>query len=236
MILDDLPTGLRPTVQVIDDWVTARKLGLVFEGKVRQGRLLVCSIDLERSLATNAVARQLRKSLLEYMAGDRFQPNATLTVEQIRGLMSPAPALERLGARVLKADSFEPGFEPSNALDGLPTTLWHTAWTGGTPGFPHEIQLELKQPALLRGLTALPRQDNNPNGWIKDYEVYVSPDGNDWGEPVAKGAFAKTAQRQTVLFAKPQLVHYLRLVALSGQTSGPWASLAELDVLTADSP
>ncbi len=46
MILDDFPPDLRPIVQVIDDWNTNRKLGLIFEAKVGRGKLLVCSIDL----------------------------------------------------------------------------------------------------------------------------------------------------------------------------------------------
>ena len=87
LILDDLPRDLRPTVQVIDDWVTNRKLGLVFEARVGSGKLLVCSIDLEHSLDTNPVARQLRASLLRYMAGDRFDPRVELTVDQVRSLM-----------------------------------------------------------------------------------------------------------------------------------------------------
>ncbi|MBM3855370.1 MAG: glycoside hydrolase, partial [Verrucomicrobia bacterium] len=78
MMLDELPPGARPIVQVIDDWFTARKLGLVFEARVRRGRLLVCSIDLRESGEGNPVARQLRRSLLRYMAGERFAPQIEL--------------------------------------------------------------------------------------------------------------------------------------------------------------
>jgi hypothetical protein len=91
MILDDLPTELSPTVQAIDDWVTNRKLGLVFEAKMGQGNLLVCSIDLENDLDTNPVARQLRYSLLRYMAGSHFEPAVTLTADQVRTLFPPKP-------------------------------------------------------------------------------------------------------------------------------------------------
>jgi len=87
MILDDLPADLRPTVQVIDDWVTNRKLGLIFEAKVGKGKLLVCSIDLENGLHQNPVARQMRQSLLDYMASSRFRPSVSVTPEQIRGLL-----------------------------------------------------------------------------------------------------------------------------------------------------
>ncbi|RPJ85949.1 MAG: glycoside hydrolase, partial [Acidobacteria bacterium] len=84
MILDPLPPGLKPIVQVIDDWFTARRLGLVFEAKVGKGKLLVSSIDLETGLEANPVARQLRSSLLRYMASDRFDPQTEVTVEQLR--------------------------------------------------------------------------------------------------------------------------------------------------------
>jgi hypothetical protein len=88
MILNDLPTELRPTVQVIDDWVTNRKLGLLFEAKVGLGKLMVCSIDLEEDVESNPVACQLRRSLLDYMTSPKFKPAVALTPEQIRGLMT----------------------------------------------------------------------------------------------------------------------------------------------------
>ena len=85
MILDGLPAALRPTVQVIDDWVTSRRLGLVFEARVGRGRLLVTSVDLDGEL--DPVARQLRHSLLRYVAGERFAPSVELRAEDVRALM-----------------------------------------------------------------------------------------------------------------------------------------------------
>jgi hypothetical protein len=87
MILDRLPKTLRPTVQVIDDWFTNRRLGLVFEARVGEGRLLVTSVDLEHELDTNPVARQLRRSLLGYAASPRFLPQVELAIEDVRSLM-----------------------------------------------------------------------------------------------------------------------------------------------------
>jgi hypothetical protein len=87
MILDDLPKGLRPTVQVIDDWVTNRKLGLVFEAKMSKGKLLVCSIDLTKDPEQNPVARQMLHSLLAYMAGPKFKPAVRLAPGDVQGLM-----------------------------------------------------------------------------------------------------------------------------------------------------
>jgi hypothetical protein len=88
MILDDLPTDLHPIVQVIDDWFTNRKLGLVFEARVGKGKLLVSSIDLVRD--DNPVSRQLLASLQHYVASENFHPTVELKAEQLRGLMEPA--------------------------------------------------------------------------------------------------------------------------------------------------
>ncbi|MCX8108421.1 MAG: glycoside hydrolase, partial [Verrucomicrobiae bacterium] len=89
MILDGLPKDLQPLVQVVDDWFTARKLGLVFEAKVGRGRLLVCSIDLERDLQNNPVARQFRYSLFKYITSPHFSPKSEITLDQARSLTTP---------------------------------------------------------------------------------------------------------------------------------------------------
>lgn len=88
MIFNGLPKEVRPTVQVIDDWFTARRLGLLLEAKVGRGRLMVCSIDLQNDLEANPVARQFRHSLLAYMKSDKFNPQIPVTASQVRGLMT----------------------------------------------------------------------------------------------------------------------------------------------------
>ena len=87
MILDDLDPELRPLVQVIDDWNTNRKLALLFEAKVRAGKLLVCSIDLTTNLANRPVARQMRCSLLQYAASDAFNPQHPCSLQQLETLL-----------------------------------------------------------------------------------------------------------------------------------------------------
>jgi hypothetical protein len=82
--LDALPRNLRPTVQVIDDWFSARRLGLVFEAKLGKGSLLVCSIDLENK--SNPVVTQFRHSLLRYLSGSKFHPRIQVTADQVRKL------------------------------------------------------------------------------------------------------------------------------------------------------
>jgi hypothetical protein len=86
MILDDLPAGLLPGVQVIDDWTTNHKLGLAFEAQARNGKLFVCSVDLENDLEHDPVRRQFRTSLLDYLASPRFQPKCPVDAATLQRL------------------------------------------------------------------------------------------------------------------------------------------------------
>lgn len=74
LVLDGLPPELRPLVQVVDDWFTNRRLGLVFEARLNDCDILVCSSDITGDLAHRHAARQFRECLLDYMAGDAFHP------------------------------------------------------------------------------------------------------------------------------------------------------------------
>jgi len=77
MILDAMPAGYRPIVQVIDNLERAKKLGNIFEVKMGKGKLLVCSINLP-AIQDKPEARQLLHSLLRYMNSDRFEPKTTI--------------------------------------------------------------------------------------------------------------------------------------------------------------
>ena len=221
-------------MRVIDDWVTARPLGLVIEGKVGAGKIVVCGFDLAAG-ADDPVSRQMRASLIHYMNSDKFKPAVELTPGQILDLaLTPAETATLRGVRSIKADSFEEDNEAANAIDGDPDTMWHTSWEGDMPGYPHFLEVEFDADRKLAGFTALPRQDGNQNGWIKDFAFYASADGKTWGEPVAKGAFAYNAKLKRVKFAKPVTAKFVKLVAESGYADGPWASLAEFNVIDAE--
>jgi hypothetical protein len=86
MILDDLPADLRPKVQVIDDWTTNHKLALAFEAKVGNGKIFVCSVDLENSLEPDPVRQQFRTSLLDYLASPKFQPKWPVSIAALEKL------------------------------------------------------------------------------------------------------------------------------------------------------
>lgn len=83
LVMDSLDAGINPIVRMTDNFYKNRNLALVFEAKVGQGSLLMCSSDLDDSLDNRPVARQLRHSLLQYMATDAFSPQAKLSFDLI---------------------------------------------------------------------------------------------------------------------------------------------------------
>ncbi len=85
--LTAVPRELRPIVWAIDDWNRNWKLGVIFECNVGVGKLLVSAINLNNERGGSEL-KQLRRSLLDYMGGEKFRPTAPLTPEQISGLWS----------------------------------------------------------------------------------------------------------------------------------------------------
>ena len=143
---------------------------------------------------------------------------------------------KKITLTVVKADSEEKSGEDgkaANTVDGKADTIWHTQWQDISPAYPHEIMIQLSEPALLKGFTYLPRQDDSENGLIKDYEIYTSTDGKEFGEPVAKGAFAAGNEKKTVSF-EPRNCGFIKLRAISEVNGEAWASAAEIGVVLQD--
>ena len=84
--LRKLGKDFQPIVRIIDDWFTARSLGLIIEMKVGNGKLLMCGADLLTDADKRPEARQLMNSLLRYMKSDAFKPLSEVKVDAIRGL------------------------------------------------------------------------------------------------------------------------------------------------------
>lgn len=87
IILDSVSKSLQPIVRVIDDWVTNRSLGLIFECRVGKGKLLVSGIDLLDSQAKRPEAKQLLFSLKKYMGSEKFKPFIKVDITKIQSLI-----------------------------------------------------------------------------------------------------------------------------------------------------
>ncbi len=138
--------------------------------------------------------------------------------------------LDKSTWRVVRADSVQGGEgEKEHAIDGDPSTFWHTNYTSTREPMPHEIDVDLGQLLNLVGFRYLARQDS-VNGRIGRYEFYVSPDGRQW-QQVKSGTFENHTRWQEVFFDQPQQGRYIRLKALDEHGGSYYTTVAELDVM-----
>lgn len=142
------------------------------------------------------------------------------------------------GWKVIAVDSQETAGEnnaATNAIDGSPSTFWHTAWNSDL-ALPHFITVDMGAPRRIGGFTYLPRQDGNPNGTVENYRFETSADGANWTTNIVSGTFANIQNNpslQEVKFA-PVNARFFRFTALQEVNKAGWTSAAEISVLPAE--
>ncbi len=139
--------------------------------------------------------------------------------------------IEKVPTKVHFVNSEEPWYPATEALDGDPESYWHTMYSVTVAQYPHWVDLDTREVKNITGVTYLPRQGGGENGDFKDYEVYVSMDGKEWGEPVAKGTFERNKKRKVIRFEKPVKGQYVRLRGLNSQNGQDYGGAAEIEVL-----
>jgi galactose oxidase len=119
----------------------------------------------------------------------------------------------------------------SYAIDGDPSTYWHSQFSPSTVPLPHSITIDMHARHYVSGLTYLPRQDGVFNGNIGRYSISVSLDGTHWGTPVATGTWADDNLLKSAIFSGV-LCRYVRLTARTeAGNRGPLTSAAEIGLL-----
>ncbi|MCQ2197782.1 MAG: discoidin domain-containing protein [Bacteroidaceae bacterium] len=140
--------------------------------------------------------------------------------------------INRSAWKLVSYDSQHGGNEASKAFDGNFGTFWHTEYSGSTPAYPHQLVIDMAKTYEITGFTYTGRSDGSENGMVKDYEVYVSNSQYVWGQPVAKGSFAKTSSTQKVNFSKPVEGRYLMFTAKSEVNGNAYASASDINIIT----
>ncbi|MCL4112928.1 UNVERIFIED_CONTAM: hypothetical protein GTU68_040483 [Idotea baltica] len=118
----------------------------------------------------------------------------------------------------------------TNAIDGDPTTIWHSQFSGEVAKHPHELIIDLGSTHSIRGVRYLARQDGGWNGAIGKCEILVGQSTSDFEKPVATTTFKKIHESQEVVF-KTVEGRFLMIRVLSEVNDGPWASIAEIGVI-----
>ncbi|WP_338760959.1 discoidin domain-containing protein [Massilia sp. METH4] len=224
MNLARLPRGLQPIVQPIDDWNRNYKLGLLFEARVGQGRLVVSTADLDSRLDERVVARQLRKSVLDYMAGPAFAPVTEVAPEALRASLFDTRVMKKLGATA----SGWPDAE--KAIDGDPNT--YALESGKNDGPRPQPALTIAFPAAVPfdGLVLMPRQNHRDHeGDVREWLVQVSDDGKAWRD-AKRATLGSTFEPQTIRFDAGVTARWLKLTALAGFGADRASALADVAV------
>ncbi len=223
--LDRLPKTLSPIVQPIDDWNRNYKLGMIFEAKVGRGKLLVSSADLENNLDERIVARQLRKSILDYMSSAKFNPQVPLAPENFRTVLFDTRVMKKLGAKVLTS-----GNDAANAIDGDPNTFW-IAGDAKKDRENQELTISFPNAVSFSGLFLMPRQNHREHeGDVREYSIQTSDDGLNWTD-LKRGALVSTFDPQKILFGKTISAKFIKFVSLSGFGADKMTAIADLAVI-----
>lgn len=179
------------------------------------------SYDISLSVTKNGST--YTKTILEMVT--------TTTCPSIDNCFNPAELPKNIW-ELIYVDSEETNYPGTAvmAFDDDPSTIWHTRWSSGNDTYPHEIQVSLGEVYKIFSFTYLPRQDGQ-NGRIKEYELYISEDDQDWGLPVSIGEFENSGGPQTITLDESKIGQYFRLVALSEVNDNEWASAAEFSII-----
>ncbi|MEQ1603276.1 MAG: discoidin domain-containing protein [Pyrinomonadaceae bacterium] len=228
MNLDKLPKELQPIVQPIDDWNRNYKLGLVFEAKVGSGKLLVATPDLENSLPQRIAARQLRRSLLDYMGSSKFDPKVAVTAANFREVFFDTKIMKRLKAGAENS----PGPNPSPfAIDGDPNTFWLAGDPRGSTRQDQSLQIRFPTPVQFSGLVIMPRQNGREHeGDVREYLLQISDDGTNWRD-VKRGSLVSTFDPQRINLGQNVTTKFIKFTSLSGFGPDKVSAIAELAVI-----
>ncbi|OXU14033.1 discoidin domain-containing protein [Sedimentisphaera salicampi] len=230
LVINSLPKNYKAIVEPIDDWTNPRRLGLLMEAEVGRGKLMVCSIDILNDLKNRPAARQLRKSLVNYMKSKSFKPAKTIDIDSLSELFMDPLRLKMIDGTT--ASDSAAGYEVLKAIDGNEKTFWHSPWKNNKK-MPQEIIIDLGEKEVINGMTYLPRQDA-AHVRVKDYEISVSMDGKTWSDALHSGSFDGSEKRETIHFSSPRKGRFLKFKMLSTNSSDASVAVAEIEPIIED--
>lgn len=116
----------------------------------------------------------------------------------------------------------------SNAIDGNYNTIWHTQYTGGSPGHNHTLTIDMQSSNAVDGVRYMPRGFGNSNGALGQYDVLTSSDCS---------AFTSRTTGTVTNFPNPNTFSFtslstrcVRLTFVSELNGNPWSSASEVSI------
>jgi hypothetical protein len=83
-----LPAEFEPIVMPVPDLHYSTPMGMLFELKVGEGRLMVCGLNLSDGFRPET--RAMKKSIVSYMESEAFAPAVSIGIDEFRKMFAPA--------------------------------------------------------------------------------------------------------------------------------------------------
>lgn len=234
MILDEFeaenpwPLTYNPLVQMVPSWKLNRKLAVLAEAKVGNGKLMICSMDISTNLSERKVAAWFRYSLLCYLKSNRFNPQTQLTTAMVKSVFTSGTQnnLALLQAKIT-VSSQQPQHPALNMIDGKKQTYWSSAIAQNKQA--QWVEIDLKKEFLLKGIKYTPVEKATNAQRVNDFKVYGGAQHQQ--KLLLTGTMPNSNETIELLFDKNYPVRYLKFEASPKQDM---VAIAELDIIPAD--
>ncbi|MEM9400773.1 MAG: sugar-binding domain-containing protein, partial [Verrucomicrobiota bacterium] len=124
LVLDKLPSDYRPLVQPIDHFYRNKRLGLLMEGLYGQGKLMICTADLEKDTDRRMAVPQFKQSILNYMNSDQFSPTLAFKDEMFDHWFDFSVDGQNMKIKFVSSQMSHEKFHAESIIDGNLYTYW----------------------------------------------------------------------------------------------------------------
>jgi hypothetical protein len=226
--LEDVKEDLDLLVQVIPNFFNNHKLTSLFESKVLNGKLMVCSFDIQNNLENRPVAAYLKRSILEYMIGETFNPSQEinldtlykifLTEEELIETQDSSKNNIALGKKAKSDSEKSPSYAASCGNDGDLSSYWCAKDTASG----HWWEVDLGE---ITEVTGVKINFTTKANYL--YIIEVSDDGTTWRTALNCTGYTEEIKIKEDIFNEK--ARYVRII-YSGLPKGVCASHIEFMV------
>jgi len=142
--------------------------------------------------------------------------------------------LQAIGGRI-SVSSYQEGMEMEKMQDGSNRTFWHTRFSPTLAEPPHFVILENPNRETIEGLSYSTWSGGNSNGQVESYAIFVSDDGQSWGDPIKTGDLEiRLANQQSIPFPQATNKRFIKFLVVEAYSidGRSLASIGKLDVMT----
>ena len=223
---DTTVTGVTLGLAGPDGWTTTATTPATF-ASVAPGQTVTTTFGVTPPAATPPGTYQVTATSSYTIGSTQLTAEASAAAKVLAAGMIPQ---WRMRVSDFDSDDAGTGGAAAMAIDGDPSTMWHTAWSEVEPDapYPHWITIDLGASYDVGEFSYLPRQVGT-NGRMKDYQLYVSTDGQTWGTPVSTGSLLE-GTAETKLTFTPKTGRYVKLLGLNAWNGAVFGGAAELNV------